>query len=103
MSPYRPQAIGGAHKICSCVLSLAAHSFDHHRKSLAPFIAAGNVQSCVGAMARVWMALGLLPLARAFVGAPAAGLQGVLASRRSDARVAVRGGVRAKSRKKYKD
>jgi len=42
------------------------------------------------------MALGLslLPLARAFVGAPGAGLQAALASRRSDVRVRVRGGVR---------
>ena len=47
----------------------------------------------------MWMALGLLPLARAFVGAPpaAAFQQGpVAASRRNDARVAVRGGVRPK-------
>ena len=41
------------------------------------------------------MALGLLPLATAFVGSPGAGLQGALASRRNDARVGVRGGVRA--------
>lgn len=44
------------------------------------------------------MALGLslLPLARAFVGAPGAGLQAAaLASRRGDVRLGVRGGVRA--------
>lgn len=51
----------------------------------------------LGAMApRVWMALGMLPLARAFVGTPAAGLQSAMAARR-DGRVAVRGGVRARA------
>ena len=45
------------------------------------------------AMARVWMTLCLLPLARAFVAGPGLLLGSAVRSAPSDARVAVRGGV----------
>ena len=53
----------------------------------------GEYTNSLEAMARVWMALCLLPLARAFVAGPALGLRVAMGSTPGDPRVAIRGGV----------